>query len=275
MELGVLLSFVFGTIIGSFLNVVAARYNTGLSINGRSMCMTCGRKLRAMELVPVLSYAALRGRCRTCGSAISIQYPLVEFVTGVLFAGVYAVTIGASATVGPVAIISAAFAAAVWSILTVITVYDIKHKIIPDSLVFIFIGLSFLHMLVHYGSLLWGEPYLVSALLAGPIVAAPFLVLWLVSRGTWIGLGDAKLALGIGWFLGLSGAISAILLGFWSGAFLSVCLLLMNKLPERRWLKRLGVRHRALSGKTEIPFAPFLILGIAIVYFFHLSVIAF
>jgi prepilin signal peptidase PulO-like enzyme (type II secretory pathway) len=270
---GTLIAFIFGTIIGSFLNVVAARYNSGFSINGRSMCMSCGKKLGPAELVPVVSYAALRGRCSRCKSHISLQYPVIEFLAGLLFAGVYLVT-GLSHSAAPEVLGYGILYSAAWSVLVVIVVYDIKHKIIPDLLVFLFIALSFLEIAMLYGTSLVSMPHLLDALLSGPLVAAPFLALWLVSGGRWIGLGDGKLALGIGWFLGLSGAISAILLGFWSGAFLSILLLLMNKLPERAWLKRVGIFPRSINAKTEVPFAPFLILGTALVFFFHVAVIA-
>src|SRR3989344_4234135 len=83
--------FVFGAIIGSFLNVIILRYNTGLSqknsigFSGRSHCFSCGKNIKWYDLVPVLSFLFLKGRCRHCKSKISIQYPLVEFITGILF----------------------------------------------------------------------------------------------------------------------------------------------------------------------------------------------
>src|SRR4051812_6530095 len=76
---------IFGLIIGSFLNVVILRHDER-GISGRSACMSCERTLTWIDLIPVFSWIALRGKCRTCKAAISIQYPLVEVTTGILFA---------------------------------------------------------------------------------------------------------------------------------------------------------------------------------------------
>ena len=79
--------FIFGTIVGSYLNVVVLRYYLKSSLKGRSFCFSCGKKLNWYELVPVLSYIALKGHCKGCKSKISPQYLVVELLTGVLFAG--------------------------------------------------------------------------------------------------------------------------------------------------------------------------------------------
>jgi prepilin signal peptidase PulO-like enzyme (type II secretory pathway) len=81
--------FVFGSIIGSFLNVLILRFNTGATFGGRSKCFSCGRELRWYDLVPILSFLFLRGRCRFCKSKISLQYPTVELITGLIFTGVF------------------------------------------------------------------------------------------------------------------------------------------------------------------------------------------
>src|SRR3989344_148921 len=78
-----------GAIVGSYLNVLILRYNTGRSSQGRSSCMSCQKRLSWYELIPVLSYIVLRGRCRSCTSKISLQYPLVEGGLAVLFLLVY------------------------------------------------------------------------------------------------------------------------------------------------------------------------------------------
>src|ERR1700752_70221 len=82
-------AFVFGTIIGSFLNVVALRYNTGFSLGGRSRCFSCGKTLYWYKLIPLFSFLIQGGRCRKCHSQISIQYPLVEALTGLVFLGLF------------------------------------------------------------------------------------------------------------------------------------------------------------------------------------------
>ena len=77
--------FIFGLIIGSFLNVVILRFNTERSFGGRSGCMSCRKKLFWYELVPLFSFLGLKGRCKNCKTKISWQYPLVEFITGLIF----------------------------------------------------------------------------------------------------------------------------------------------------------------------------------------------
>jgi prepilin signal peptidase PulO-like enzyme (type II secretory pathway) len=111
-------------------------------------------------------------------------------------------------------------------------------------------------------------------LFSGIILAAPFVLLWIISGGKWIGFGDAKLALGIGWFLGMVYGLSAIIIGFWIGAVISLILLGAGKTACSKAIRSLpayfGLKH--VSMKSEIPFAPFLILGLVLVYFFKWDV---
>jgi len=246
-NLSLVIFFIFGTVVGSFLNVLVLRYNTGRSLAGRSGCFSCGKKLAWYELIPVLSYLLQGGRCRGCGSRISTQYPLVELGIGALFALI-------AWQSWP--LWSALYHLAVWSILMAITAYDIRHKIIPDGMVYILIGLSALSVLlteVRLQSIGWR----VGAALS---MALFFAALWHFSAGKWMGLGDAKLALGLGLLLGPSQGFAALLLAFWIGAAFGVALLLF--------------RGRYATIKTEVPFAPFLILGAALAAFGHIDMAA-
>src|ERR1035437_10118568 len=127
--------FVFGLIIGSFLNVVILRLNTQKSLGGRSGCMSCLNKLSWYELIPVFSFLGLRGRCKNCKAKISIQYPIVELITGFIFAALFLKfqNVFFFNTV-PVFSFTYAFYAVAFSLLLVIAVYDIRHKIIPNKL---------------------------------------------------------------------------------------------------------------------------------------------
>lgn len=249
----VILAFLFGTVIGSFLNVVSLRMRSGKGLGGRSMCMSCGKELHWSELVPILSFIFLRGACAKCRSRISWQYPTVEFLAGAIFVLIFVtfppITFPAALTTLLQLIIAA--------ILIVITVYDMKHKIIPDLLVFLF-GLAALISLFVGGNSWWHIPGF-EALIAGPFLAIPFALIWVVSGGRWMGLGDAKLTLGIGWLLGIDAGINAMILAFWTGAVMSVL-----------WLFYTYGRFRP---KTEIPFGPFLILGMYLVLIFHIEII--
>src|SRR3989304_6216941 len=253
--------FILGTIVGSFLNVVILRYNTGVSFfSGRSFCPSCGKKLSWYELVPIVSILALRGKCAGCGSKISWQYPLVEIATGILFL-LTIFNFQFSIFNIETAMITLYYWI-IWSILIVISVYDLRHKIIPDLLVFLFAGLSLVFLLLST----WKTGFQMWDFLAGPLFALPFAALWFFSQGKWMGVGDAKLALGIGWFLGLIKGGSAIILGFWMGAIVGLTLIGISKLSIAKHF------HSNYGLKSEIPFGPFLILGTIIAFFFNINV---
>lgn len=255
--------FLLGTLIGSFLNVVIYRFNTGLTVvRGRSMCMSCSRSLRWYELIPVFSFLIQAGKCRTCANKISHQYPIVEIITGVIFlltANFFMPLLYLSTFNFLVLFILYVF---IFSILIVISVYDIRHKVIPDKLVFTFIVASFLSIFINHtgiGSLFVTPEW--SQLIAGPLFAMPFAILWLASRGQLIGLGDAKLILGIGWLMGLLSGLAAITLSFWIGAVVSLLIMLLSQ-------------SKKINLKTEIPFAPFLIIGTLITFFSALDILS-
>ncbi|MEN9913184.1 MAG: hypothetical protein RLY66_592 [Candidatus Parcubacteria bacterium] len=251
--LSLFISFIFGAIVGSFLNVVSLRFNTGVGLGGRSKCMSCGEGLTWKELVPIFSFLAQKGACKKCKSKISWQYPLVEFIAGAIFVLIFL-------TFPPFDFLTSFVTlthVTAGCLLLVICVYDIKHKIIPDgfSYAFSFVALASLFI---GGSSWWHIPGY-WALIAGPLAALPFATLWVVSRGKWMGLGDAKLMLGIGWFLGISGAINATILAFWIAAAVSLI-----------WL---FVTYKKFKPKTEVPFGPYLILGMYLVLLFGIQVI--
>ena len=245
--------FIFGLIIGSFLNVVIYRYNSGTTLGGRSMCFSCGKTLRWYELIPVVSFALQLGKCRVCKGRISWQYPLVEIFTGCLFVGAYFVAED---------FVEFAYLSVQMAILVVIAVYDIRHKIIPNLFVYLFSFLAFLF--IGYQVFMTGDTSnILSSVLSGPIYFLPFAALWYFSRGTWMGFGDAKLALGIGLFLGLGKAYVAMMLAFWIGTIVGLSLIAYGRIT--------GWKSSAekVTMKSEIPFGPFLILGLLSAVFFE------
>lgn len=250
--LTIILAFIFGTIIGSFLNVVSLRFKTGMGIGGRSKCMSCGKELKWLELIPLLSFFIQRGSCKKCKSKISWQYPLIEFLAGSLFVLLFLTFPPTTYEMG----IATAIQIIAACLLIVIVVYDVKHKIIPDSFVYTHSALALLYLFVG-GNTLFHMPTF-EALIAGPLLAVPFALLWVVSKGTWMGLGDAKLVLGIGWFLGINAGINAIVLAFWIGAVVSVI-----------WL---FATYRQFKPRMEIPFGPYLIIGMYLVMIFGVQV---
>lgn len=251
--LPLILLFIFGVIVGSFLNVVILRYNTGKTVGGRSICMSCGKKLAWYELIPIVSYLFLLGSCSKCKSKISMQYPLVEALTGFLFVFTYMNII----PIIPQEFVLTAIYIVIACLLVVITVYDIKHKIIPNEFVYGFIVLALIKNFT--GTSSWFVLPSWQILIAGPVLALPFLILWLVSKGQWMGFGDLKLMLGIGWLLGINQGANAIVLAFWIAAIVSISWLLITK--------------HSIKPKTEVPFGPYLVLGLYIVIFYQIKVI--
>ncbi len=256
-------SIVFGLIIGSFLNVVIFRLHGGRSLGGRSFCAHCAHTLRWYDLVPVFSYVALRGRCRYCHSRISWQYPLVELAVGVTFALIAFPF--RHVVLEPLDFVFLASRFISFSLFIAIFVYDLRHKIIPDVLVYPLALTALIPVLVT-GFMQGFSSETLSAVIAGPILFTPFFLLWFLSRGKWMGFGDAKLAIGMGWLLSIEGGLSAVIFGFWSGAVVGVALISRTRLVH-------GANSH-VSMKSEVPFAPFLIAGVYAVEFFHFSILS-
>jgi leader peptidase (prepilin peptidase)/N-methyltransferase len=248
--------FLFGTIIGSFLNVVILRFRSGRSIvKGDSICFSCSKKLCWFELVPIGSFLTQRGRCQGCKTKISWQYPIVEAVTGVLFLALYFHFQYLIQTTPLLFIVLFSYYALIFCILIVLSVYDLKHKILPDKIVLQFVIFAFLGMFLIQGDSIVLHIPSYTQFLAGIVLPAPFSFIWLFSKGRWMGLGDAKFMIGIGFLLGMSAGIVAILFSFWVGAIISVLLLIGSRFFGKG----------TVSYSSAIPFGPFLALGTIIV----------
>jgi leader peptidase (prepilin peptidase)/N-methyltransferase len=229
----VVVPLLFGLVIGSFLNVVIARLPEGRSVwRPRSACPGCGALIAWQDNIPVLSFLALRGRCRGCHMAIPWRYPIVEVATGAGFTLVY-VHFGPTLDFG--------VAAALLAALIAITAIDLRHQIIPDAITLPGIPAGVVASLAT-GRVTWLES-LLGIVVGGGI----FFVIIVASRGG-MGGGDMKLGAMLGAFLGWKLGLLAVLLGVLTGGGVAVCLLL------------LGRKGR----KDAIPFGPFLALGGAI-----------
>ncbi|MBI2616824.1 prepilin peptidase [Candidatus Gottesmanbacteria bacterium] len=238
--------FFIGTLIGSFLNVVIDRIPANRSIiRGRSHCDFCKHVLGPRDLVPIISFLLLRGRCRFCHKKISVQYPLVELFTGSLFLGVFATYVTSQYLSVKGLFIQLLPSWVLISCFIVIFVTDLKYTLIPDEVIilsgiaaFILIGGS------GDGRAIWEN------LVSGGIFSLIFFFLFFITRGKGMGFGDVKLSFVLGLILGLPRIIIAFYLSFLTGAIVSLILLLQGK-------KKL---------KSTIPFGPFLVVGTVIAY---------
>ena len=242
MNVGVaaVIAFVFGALIGSFLSVVAHRVPRGEGfVTGRSRCPGCGATIAAYDNVPILSWLALRGRCRSCGERISARYPLVELATGLAFVAVVVVhreSADGLAT-GPHAAGLAAGLVFI-AVLATITLADIDLRVIPNKILLAgaIVGVPLVLVADPDGA---GERAIALAAAGGML----FLVAFAYPKG--MGMGDVKLAALMGVYLGRAVA-PGLLIGFLVGALVGIALI---------------AGKGAAARKQAIPFGPFLAVG--------------
>jgi len=267
-----LLLFTFGLAVGSFLNVVSLRYDPDRFlfgrhvIGGRSYCPSCRKSLSWFELVPLVSFIVQRGRCRGCKEPISFQYPLVEFLTGVVFVAVpwklfsFGLQLHASFP------LLATVWVAVFCALILVSLIDLRLRLIPDELnIFILFagvaaavltaqgfGLTTGSFVGPYALLFGGRSSIIfNRLLALVVTAFFFIALILVTRGRGMGVGDAKLAAALSLAFGWPDIVIVTALAFLVGAIVGGVDIMRSK--------------RTL--KSFLPFGPFLGLACAIVFF--------
>ncbi|NMD70541.1 prepilin peptidase [Bacillus sp. DNRA2] len=236
------LLFIYGLLLGSFYNVVGLRVPQGQSIvSPRSACPTCGHQLRAIELIPVLSYLLQGGKCRVCKTGISPIYPIIEFLTGVLFATAPLV-VGWNSEL----LIALTFI----SLFIIILVSDTAYMIIPDKVLLVFAGIFLLERLF-FPLLPWWD-----SLLGAGIGFGLLLIIALVSKGG-MGGGDIKLFALIGFVVG----VKTLLLAFFLSTFLGAMFGL------------LGMALKVVKRGKPIPFGPFIALGTLLAYYFGETII--
>jgi len=253
--------FILGLTVGSFLNCVIYRLKTGQNfLKGHSSCPHCLHQLKWYDLIPVLSFILLKGKCRYCKKPISWQYPLVELITGLLFLQIFnfqfSWTLSGGLSVGLLFnefsifnFLNLIYYWLIVSLLIVIFVYDLKWYVIPDKIVYpaIIIALIFNFQFSIFKF----------SILSALGTSIFFLAIFLISRGKWLGFGDVKLAFFMGLFLGFPDILVALFLAFLIGAMIGLGLIIFKK--------------KGL--KSEIPFGPFLITGTLIALFWGNQII--
>ena len=228
--------FVLGSIFGSFFNVLLLRKNTGESaVSAPSRCFSCGHRLSASDLVPILSFLFLRGRCRYCGSKVSWQYPIVELLAGLLALAVYfkispdASFLFFNKEVGIPTLgrdnflIQFLWHFPAFSALFLVAAYDFKTKIIDPRFLRVFAVFAAGEFLVRN----WADGAWVSDLVSSFSIALFFYLMWRLSGGRWMGRGDADLSFLASLFLGIPLTIAGFFFAFWAGGSVGVLLHLM------------------------------------------------
>jgi leader peptidase (prepilin peptidase)/N-methyltransferase len=207
---------VLGLIVGSFLNAVIHRLKSGESfINGRSKCPHCSAELPASDLIPILSFVLLGRRCRYCKKKISWQYPAVEALTALIFLLIGSQN-GFSFGIEPV------MALIFSSVFIVIGIFDLKHYLILDKVVFPFLALALVFALAI--DISQGCPILSPScrtgggIISAIVVSVFFLLQYLISKGRWIGFGDVKFALLLGMVVGWPHILALLFLAYIIGA---------------------------------------------------------
>lgn len=250
---------IFGLFIGSFLGVIVSRTGAKSPILfGRSECPFCHSRLGFFDLIPLVSFFARKGRCRHCGKRISFFYPVIEITTGASFGVIFWRVLSLpvfgrylsffNIQEGWWVYLLLIFWSVFASILIIISFYDFLHFIIPDKYIIAGVAAALLYI-IFLRFIPQNQQFLnvnlVSNFLAAAIGFSFFGLIFLISKGVWMGFGDAKLAAFIGLILGWPGLLLAAAISFLLGGIFGIILMAIKK----------------YSLKSEIPFGPFLAVG--------------
>lgn len=243
-----LVFFLLGSAVGSFLNVVIDRTTRGESIKGRSYCDHCRATLSTLDLIPILSFVALGARCRYCKKPLKWQYPAIEFITASLFTLSTFMLVGG----GNFNLITLFYYLLIVSVLIVVAVVDFRYYLIPTTFVY-----TASLVALFYNFIFLSQSAFLEHTVAAFLVALFFLIIILVTRGKGMGQGDIVLGFLIGLVLGYAATAVALFLAFLLGAVVSIGLIAFGK-------KRFG---------QTVPFAPFLISGFFISLYWQAQII--
>jgi leader peptidase (prepilin peptidase)/N-methyltransferase len=245
------LSFFYGAAIGSFVQVAVTRLNVAPIMKSRSKCLSCGEALRVSDLVPIFSYLFLKGKCRYCKVPYGPSALLIEACFGLIFTLLYHFMLqGAplAEALGWLLYYSLLFVS-----LGVIALYDLKHSYVPLPYLSIFSFLSLVMLAIRFAY----DP--TEVVLLGPlIVAFPFLLIWIFTKGKALGFGDVVLYLAVGAFFGAEQGLAVLLLSVWLGALVGIALYIRRR--------RKGVKN------SSMPFVPFIVAAFLVVLFTDMDV---
>jgi len=252
--------FVLGLCFGSFVNMLvyrtAVRYKLKRlprfarnDVGGRSFCDYCGKQLSWYENIPVISWLILKGKTKCCHKKLPISYPITELITGLLLILNFQFLISndqlnwLTVLLSLIIIVFLVFSA----------VFDLKYMILPDFSTIVLIVMAFVLLFVETPR----GASLQSGVLSALVAAGFLLILNLITKGKGMGMGDVKLAIFMGLFLGPQKTIVAFYVAFIVGAIYGLILMALKKAKK----------------KSQIPFGPFLILGIFVAWWFGQKIV--
>ena len=241
----IFLLFFLGAVLGSFVLVFVQRCMSGESITvGRSRCDFCKIKLKAVQLIPLLSFVVQRGKCTSCKRSISYWTFFVELLLGLAFVSIFFFT----PQIGPTDVFIRLF---LLSSLFVLFLFDAQHGVLPDLITFPTLLFTFLYM--------WFFGYDVPMMFGGAVIGAGIFALqYIISKGRWVGSGDIRLGAIMGVMLGIYGVLIALGIAYVAGAVVAVILLLAKR-------KDLG---------DALPFGVFLIPATVLVWYYGETIMA-
>lgn len=243
MLLHYIIVLLFGLVTGAFISVCIYRLPREEAIKNPSHCISCNTRLKPFDLLPLLSYMLLKARCRYCGAGISARYPFIELLTAVIFLFLfhkYKITVDFFA------------AAYLMAILTAVFFIDWDHRIIPDELVVAGLAggvLLFVYNLFYpvsiFGDRHWWNPLIAIFSGAGFLFVVALIGVMIYRSDEAMGMGDVKIFIPIGMFLGWRMTLIALLLSILTGGTVSLLLVIT------------GIKKR----KSTIPFGPFIVIA--------------
>ena len=263
MLIGIII-FVLGLCFGSFVNMLVYRTAVNYKIlkikradtrvspyinEKRSFCDYCGRQLNWYENVPVISWLILKGKTKCCYKKLPLSYPVVELVMGILFVLFFLVfRFNFVETLHATSLLQLILGFLIIVFLVFSAVFDLKYMILPDFSTVILIGCAIVFLLGDMWGRHIGLP--LQQILSALVASGFLLILNLITKGSGMGMGDVKLALFMGLFLGYPKTIIAFYVAFVVGAILGLILMIFKKADR----------------KTQVPFGPFMILGILVAW---------
>lgn len=245
--------FIFGASIGSFLNVVIDRLIQEESLSGRSHCDYCHHRLAWYDLIPIVSFFLIKGRCRYCRKKISWQYPMIEMITGLVFLLVFSFqfsvfnefSIFSFQKENILNLFKLFFSWGITSCFIVIFVSDLKYHLVSD---WVLLSLFIFVLGFHLTNFNHFQPFLTNFMPSSLFVALPIFLIYFISKERAMGFGDVIMSVIVGFLLGWQKGLLALYIAVITGAIYGIILIIFRQ-------KKL---------KSKIAFGPFIIIGVVL-----------